>query len=217
MNHIPFIVLLLATSLLVAADKKPMKPVPSAAQIQTWIKQLRDDEYKVRELATKNLIEAGEVAFGEVREAAKSNDAEVKNRAWRIIKHPETVAIAYVKNMGGTVTVDKKSPGEPVTEVNLDTLELHISASGEIELRGSSNFTDAGLVNLQGLSRLRVLTIRAINITDAGLVHLYGLTKLQVLKLHSTKVTQAGIDKLSKALPKCKITWSRVPYWFRRS
>ena len=88
MNRLPHIALLFAAALLVAADKndgKPKEAPPTAKQLQTWIKQLGDDEYKVREEATRNLIEAGGAAFEAVRKATKSEDAEGRQRALMII------------------------------------------------------------------------------------------------------------------------------------
>jgi len=93
MNRLPHIAFAFAAVLLVAADKKDRKPVPSAAQIQTWVKQLGDDDFKVREEATRNLIEAGEVAFEEVTKVTKSKDPEVNQRAWRIARHPVRRAV----------------------------------------------------------------------------------------------------------------------------
>jgi hypothetical protein len=42
-------------------------------------------------------------------------------------------------------------------------------------------------------------------VTDAGLVHLKGLTKLRALKLNGTNVTAGGVKQLQQALPNCKI------------
>ena len=42
-------------------------------------------------------------------------------------------------------------------------------------------------------------------VTDAGLVHLKGLTKLKRLSLQGSQVTRAGVAELKKALPKCSI------------
>ena len=86
MKLLPHIILMLAAVLLVAADKKDEKTKPSPVQIQLWIKQLSDKDFKVREEATGNLIKAGGVAFEAVTKATKSKDAELKQRAMRIIK-----------------------------------------------------------------------------------------------------------------------------------
>ena len=40
----------------------------------------------------------------------------------------------------------------------------------------NTKVTDAGLVHLQGLSQLRIVTLDRTKITDAGLVHLQGLS-----------------------------------------
>ena len=42
-------------------------------------------------------------------------------------------------------------------------------------------------------------------ITDAGLVHLQGLKTLKLLTLYDTQVTSEGIAELRKHLPGCKI------------
>ena len=97
MNRLPYFILILAAVLLVAADKKDekaKKSAPSGAQIQEWaaaqiqklIKQLGDDDFKVREEATRELINAGEIAFDAVTKATESKNPEVKQRALMIIK-----------------------------------------------------------------------------------------------------------------------------------
>jgi len=86
MNRLPHITLILATVLLVAAEKKDEEPASSPAQIQQWINLLGDEKFKVREEATRDLIKAGVVAFDAVTKATKSEDAEVKQRALGIIK-----------------------------------------------------------------------------------------------------------------------------------
>jgi hypothetical protein len=59
---------------------------------------------------------------------------------------------------------------------------------------------DDDLAQLQRLTNLRVLRLRATLITDKGLKHLKGLSKLRDLSLMSTKVTDAGLEQL-KAFP----------------
>jgi hypothetical protein len=85
--------------------------------------------------------------------------------------------------------------------------------------------TDAGLVHLKGLTRLRTLWLEGTGVTDAGLAHLRGaselnnlrlqgtgitddvlpllrgMTNLNELRLQGTRVTDAGVHELRKALP----------------
>ena len=80
MKRLPQVAVLLIAVLLMAADEKPEKakePVPSAAQIQLWVKQLGDSDFKVREAAVLNLIKAGDLARIAVTKATKIKDSEV--------------------------------------------------------------------------------------------------------------------------------------------
>jgi len=45
-------------------------------------------------------------------------------------------------------------------------------------------------------------------ITDAGLVHLKGLKKLRYLTLVGSNATQAGVDDLQRSLPDLEIDFS---------
>jgi hypothetical protein len=66
----------------------------------------------------------------------------------------------------------------------LQSLKLHVYVKG------------AGLVHLQGLTKLEYLELRHTNITDARLAHIQGLTKLTYLDLTRTKITDAGLVRL---------------------
>jgi uncharacterized protein (TIGR03067 family) len=66
-----------------------------------------------------------------------------------------------------------------------------------------TKITDAGLQHLRPLVKLRVLNLHGDNITDAGLEHLKGLTELENLDLTFTKITDAGLERL-KGFPKLK-------------
>ncbi|HZT78852.1 MAG TPA: hypothetical protein VFA26_01415, partial [Gemmataceae bacterium] len=56
-------------------------PAPTRAQIAQWVKDLGDNNFEVREAASKRLWQAGEAAEPAVLEALKSDDAEVRRRA----------------------------------------------------------------------------------------------------------------------------------------
>jgi len=63
--------------------------------------------------------------------------------------------------------------------------------------------TDAGLVHLRGLSQLESLELCGTKVTDAGLVHVQGLPRLQMLDLRSTQVTDTGLGYV-RGLPQLK-------------
>ena len=206
MNRIPHIALILAAVLLLAADDKAKEPIPSAAQIQKWVKQLGDEDFKVREEATRDLIKAGEAALDAVTKATESKDPEVKQRALMIIQQIEKTAIAYFKKLGRKVTVYEERPGKPVKQLTLNATD--ITDAGLVHLKGLTNLqhlhlqntqvADAGLVHLKGLTNLSTLGLEHTKISDAGLVHLKGLTSLKSLLLDKTKITDAGLVHLKE-------------------
>lgn len=113
-------------------------------------------------------------------------------------------AIAAIKKLGGSVTVDEETPGKPVVKVYLRGTKVTdtdlVYLKGLTNLRQLSlydtNVTDAGLVHLKGLTKLRTLSLSDTKVTDAGLVHLKGLTKIENLDLSGTQVTDSGLMRL---------------------
>jgi len=113
-------------------------------------------------------------------------------------------AIAEIEKLGGRVTVDKRSPDKPVVKVTLRGPK--VSDAGLVHLKGLTKLrtlsldrtqvSDAGLVHLKELTQLRTLTLYNTKVSDAGLVHLKGLTKLLWLDLNNTRVTDAGLVHL---------------------
>ena len=71
--------------------------------------------------------------------------------------------------------------------------------------------TDVGLEHLKALRHLKELYLGDTQVTDAGLEYLKGLSELQVLYLNNTLVTAVGVDRLQKALPKCRIVYGHTP------
>jgi serine/threonine protein kinase/tetratricopeptide (TPR) repeat protein len=66
---------------------------------------------------------------------------------------------------------------------------------------------DECVAMFKGCKTLRSLSLNQTPVTDAGLVGLVELTNLVDLRLAKTRVTANGVEKLAKALPKCRITW----------
>ena len=62
---------------------------------------------------------------------------------------------------------------------------------------------------MAGLKRLTFLELRGTQVTEDGPKELVGLKQLATLYLTRTPVTEAGVEELRKALPKCRITFSK--------
>ena len=101
----------------------------------------------------------------------------------------EVRAIAEIEKLGGTVNRDEKGPGKTVIEVFFPGPRL----------------SDAGLANLNGMTKLNNLILARTKVTDAGLNNLNGLNNLEYLGLTNTQVTAGGVKRLQQALPNCKI------------
>jgi Flp pilus assembly protein TadD len=68
-----------------AADAAP-PPRPTAADIARWIKELGDNDFATREKASRKLWATGEAAEDALRQAAATDDPEVKRRAGDILE-----------------------------------------------------------------------------------------------------------------------------------
>ena len=127
-------------------------------------------------------------------------------------KPTQEEAVAAIEKLGGKVEVDENND---VVNVNLGGTK--ITDAGLVYLKGmqklkvlglsGSKITDAGMAHLKGLTKLEGLDLKGTKVTDAGLAHLNlkGLRNLGYLVLGNTYVTAAGIKKLQQALPHCKI------------
>jgi hypothetical protein len=67
-------------------DQTPKLTKAQTEKIDALITKLGDNDYQVREKATKDLIAEGAITRGKVREAMKSTDAETKARAEQVMK-----------------------------------------------------------------------------------------------------------------------------------
>jgi hypothetical protein len=55
------------------------------------------------------------------------------------------------------------------------------------------------------MKSLEYLVLNNTKVTDAGMVHLQKMARLKTLDLSNTKVTDAAAAKLQKSLPNCRI------------
>ena len=92
---------------------------------------------------------------------------------------------------------EKSDPSKPNMKVATSTPTETVDPVAALEKLGAQVTLRNGYV----LS----VNLGGTQFTDAGLVHLKGLTKLEYLSLNKTKVTDAGIAELKQALPICRI------------
>jgi hypothetical protein len=86
-----------------------------------------------------------------------------------------------------------------------------LSQLEELNVMGSKQVTNAGLIHLKGLSRLKRLYLGNTGISDAGLVHLKGLTNLEDLGLRYTRVSDDGLAHLEGLTRLQKLTLGGNP------
>jgi serine/threonine protein kinase/WD40 repeat protein len=111
---------------------------------------------------------------------------------------PDRKAAEWVLSIGGKVTLG--SGREVSTAKDLPAGAFRVEG---INL-AARNPTAEGLVNLRGLSELKVLQLNDnLSVGDDAMPHLQGLTNLEHLQLSSTRVTGAGLAHL-KNLTKMK-------------
>ena len=143
----------------------------------------------------------------------------------------QRAALEWVQAAGGTVDLivgdrrlsypkGDKLPDGPVTVAGV-TLKGADNAAverlrdvppvrGDLVLSAAPKLTDAGLIKLAtypSLTPVKRLGLAGTGVTDDGLTQLTGWTALRSLDLKGTKVTRAGVEKLSAALPLCRIEY----------
>ena len=81
---LPIVLLMTIVCPWVAGDDKK-KASPTKEQVAQWVRDLGDDDFEKRERASKQLWEAGQVAEAPLKEALKSDDAEVQRRSREVL------------------------------------------------------------------------------------------------------------------------------------
>jgi len=102
--------------------------------------------------------------------------------------------------------------------VNLKTLFLYNSAIGDEGLAqlqhlhklefiglGGTKVTDRGIAYLSSLPQLRYISANDLNLSDAAFESFTKMSALRELELHNTHVYRDGIERLRRAMPKCRI------------
>jgi len=111
---------------------------------------------------------------------------------WNAVRKRKA-AIATLQQSGAWLDYDQSQPFRP----SWLRPRLGQESDGEVwKIRFEiepDKITDAGLIPVGGLSKLRYLSINQTRVTDAGLRHIAGLTELEWPFLHDTQVSDDGL------------------------
>jgi hypothetical protein len=128
-------------------------------------------------------------SVAEVHLRADSSSRRQKQAAEKALQAIASLADLKGLRLRGEITDEQL---ECLTGLELENLEV-----------ARTRITDAGLVHIGRLARLRRLHLGGTAITDAGLEELLGLTYLEWLNVEGTRVTREGLTKLGR-LPNLK-------------
>ncbi|MHC4401889.1 MAG: choice-of-anchor C family protein, partial [Planctomycetota bacterium] len=120
--------------------------------------------------------------------------------AWLPVEHAGP--IDRLRELGARVSVKDGIVREvDLTDSTITDADMEIFSSlsslEHLILNGCPQLTDAGLVHLEGLAKLKGLGLERANVTDAGLSNLSTLIELDYLSLNGTRVGDAGLKHLS--------------------
>ena len=211
------------------AAEPPTKQPATTKQIQQWILQLDDDDFRVRQGATENLFKSGAVAVTAVIRSLKAENPEVRLRAKSILKRwlesgdeatVETVDLAVVD----LASMEKEAPkvaarirqyrafrwlwkrGVRVVDRYEKVASLRTLYVTKIKI------TDAEMSHLKAMTALKSLFLDGATITDAGFSNLKEMTELRQLRLGYSTITDAGLAHLKgmTALTKLSLRNTRI-------
>jgi hypothetical protein len=156
-----------------------------ADKIARLIKQLGSDSFDEREAATKELRQLGEAALTALREATRSDDAEIRKRAGELAEAVAAGlagrAVDAFQKLGGRLHRENDDPTSAVVLLGLSDTRV----------------ADADLVHLRAFGGLQTLDLARTGVADAGLAHLRGLRRLVKLDLTRTRVAGPGLEQLT--------------------
>ncbi len=199
------VVLLLTPSAVWQASPFAAEPArPTRAELDRLIRQLGSERFEFRQAASGALERIGEPALKELEKAAKSEDAEVSNRASEVVRKIRAryaaEVLADIEKRGGRALLQERGwyldlSRKPFGDKDLPRLKWlgHVRV---LDLSGTA-VTDAGRTHLQPLSDLWYLGLSETAVTDAGLAQLKGSRGLTCLVLRATKVTGPGLAGLT--------------------
>lgn len=206
--------------------------VAAPTNYEAWIKDLGNDKYQIRELATRDLINAGEDALPLVSKAKKNDDAEVRQRAIYVVRrielNAEQEALKAIGSKDYLTTPGSKMGDVAHTKDDYGFVwDLQIYANPEKSipylkkfkrLKEITIFTPISEECAKKLGKIHSLEYLSVYQRphkaktkvsgDIVLKHIKYLSNLEVLDLSSCDVTDAGMKHLKgmKKLYKLNLT-----------
>jgi hypothetical protein len=217
------VVLLVGLGSTAHATDKSEAP-PSEKQIAQWIRRLDDDSFKVRESASKHLLQSGKAAISAVAAAAIGDSLEVTERALRILDElassTDVSTARAAKEALTKLAASKHSAAAVRARTALRSYQQRVVGTLErcgarVQTTGdrivSVNFDAAKVLGenlrlLHELPDVEHLSFETPLMDDDGLAALKGLPQLRDLNLYRSRVGDAGLKYL-KTLPSLR----RVP------
>jgi hypothetical protein len=105
-------VFFLSVFFLISSDDSAKTSPPDAKQIQQLIQDLASDDFGTREKASRTLSSVGKTALPALREALQSNDAEVRQRARRIMDAIQSSNAYLMENLKDQDAAMRKEAAE---------------------------------------------------------------------------------------------------------
>lgn len=126
--HLRVGVVLLLAGALGTAWSQAQEAAPGAEQVQTWIRQLGDENYQKREEARAALTRAGATAVAALKAVENSPDIEIRNAAKRLLSELQWQTLRPDVNYLTAI------PGEAVIAIRLKDLSDSVARSRETAL-----------------------------------------------------------------------------------
>lgn len=201
----------------------PASGKPAEAALQTWVKQLSDDSFGLRERASAELIKAGMPAIAAIEKSLDADNPEAASRAVQILNHfalsPDVPLETAASDMLGRLALGK---GPAAREARQQVARL----AARREERARARLTSAGMIahvhsptgegmtvygvefndqwagTADDLAQLRwLINVQQVTITfqqadDSWMEHLGALPGLAYLSIKRTKISDQGIRKL---------------------
>jgi hypothetical protein len=153
---------------------------PSPEQIQTWIKQLGDNDFQKRESAQEELVNAGNSAYFALEALPPSDDPEVRARIERTLTALEDDAVEQLRKLKARVL--KRDGAQHWNHFAIENPEAR----------------DEDLAPLLRLKHLEHVGFEATPVTDKVLDYCQHLTNLRYFSAYHTNISDAGLEKLSR-------------------